>query len=202
MIVLLVGCFLRNDLEILKNAQISKLDTENITSIIPFSSLLGSMTFYFLLGGFLHKNLEKLKQVPILILAILFATGDLWLYVEWLISSKTLGSTWDSVFNGYTVLPTMLMAVSMYLICIKVDNSIFLQHTCFLRGCTFIGNNTLNVYYLHWILGFAFYGIIVEIGIWNNGIFVNLLKSILMILVCSYLGEILKKIPIINKLLH
>lgn len=53
----------------------------------------------------------------------------------------------------------------------------------------------MNIYYFHWILGILIFS---HISLPIYGIGINFLKAILMVLVCSVIGEFLKRIPILH----
>ena len=60
-----------------------------------------------------------------------------------------------------------------------------------------IGRNTLAVYYLHWIMGLT----VLQLVSVQGSFAVNLIKAAVMVLACSLLGEGLRRIPVLRRLL-
>ncbi len=65
-----------------------------------------------------------------------------------------------------------------------------------------ISNNTMNVYYFHWIFGYTVLDYLVTNYISIKSIPLDYVKSIAIVVLFSLLGEVMKKIPLIKKLVH
>lgn len=149
MAFLLVSCFLFGDISsVLKN--ISACESINVMYIFefnPFKKLNCGMLFYFILGGWLHRERERFNQVPAVKMVAIFFVGQIVLFVQWFLVSKSSGSNWDNVFNGYTTTATLLMSISVYVLVYKCSGKIMKCEklsTCF----EIVGNNTLGIYYI------------------------------------------------------
>ena len=204
LIILFVSVLLKNDfnnIKVLFDLD-NKIDLSKLDIFIPFTGLMGVMSFYFLIGGLIYKYKGNIK-VNIFIPLLSFLVGIILLYIEWNILCSKKQIQWDSVFNGYTTIATCLMSLSIFIIVLKIPNEIFYRFNIIKKVIYTLGNNTLNVYYLHWIFGYTlFFPIFKNIKNAQGGsIFINLLKAVLFVVFFSFGAEVLKKIPIIKKLL-
>lgn len=69
--------------------------------------------------------------------------------------------------------------------------------TCF----EIVGNNTLGIYYIHWIIGYTFLVYLRENYIAYSGIVLNYIKAIILTLGIAFLCKMFKKVQIIGKIL-
>lgn len=171
------------------------IELENIRNFLPFDGMYGPMLCYFILGGMMHKRREKVKNISNEILILCFAVSATFLYVKWYVESKTQGYTYDNVFFGYDCTAGLVMTVSLFLFIMKKEEKMQSLGIGVKRIIAFIGRNTMNVYYIHWILGFTLLPVIYEkVGVYD-GILLNLVKAISLVVVCSILGELGSCIP-------
>lgn len=202
MIIALVGCFLFNDIgNVLRTIPAFRESNFGyFNEFVPFKGMNFGMLFYFVLGGWLHRDREKLSCISTGKLLIVFFIGEVWLFVEWFLISKDKGSNWDSVFNGYISVATLFMSISVYLLVCKYYKKI--ERCKKISACfEIIGNNTLGIYYLHWIIGYTLLAYIRQNYIVYDGIFLNYIKSFVMILVIAFTSQKIKKIPVIRKII-
>lgn len=194
MMITFTGCFLFNDFKNIlgSTSTFGKIDFEYFSYFIPFKEMNLGLLFYFIMGGWLHRDRDKLICLSTIKLLMMFFAGKIGLFIEWLLTSKNIGSNWDNIFNGYITLPTLLMSISVYLLVCKYYNKIE-NHKKISACFEIIGNNTLSVYYIHWIVGYTFLGYIRNSCIIQDGIVANYLKSLVMILVISLLSQKIKK---------
>lgn len=177
----------------------NRIDFSGINKLNPFQGLMGQMVFYFLLGGILHKKREKLIQVRYTgILVALFA-GLALLFGEWLVYSFRISDNWDSVFEGYSTVATVLMSIAVYLLALKLTRNME-GDTYPSKVINIVGRNTLGVYYIHWILGYIIVADLKKYIIYG-GFFWNCVKAISIALVVSAFCNVVKRIPVIGKLL-
>jgi len=163
----------------------------------PFGTLSGALLVYFILGGLIHKYREKIHKISYIPLFLLFTAGLLLAYLEWWMISSSNQSAWDNIFGGYTKTPALLMSVSIYMIVYKLCH---LKQNCrFFDFVKHLSQNTMNIFYLHWILGYTLLGYM-KIG--PDGIIMNLIKALVMIIVCTFIAEIGKKIPLIRRIFY
>lgn len=172
---------------------------DSLRTICPFDPLWAVMAFYFLLGGLLQRYKDKIRIHPVLLI-FTFLLGMGLLTVEWYLRSRVLQGNWDSVFNGYSTFAAALMAASLFLLCAKIKNERVHKPTKAIIGT--IGNNTLTVYYLHWILGWMFRD---QISLWiytyvEAGLLLNTVKALVLVVFCACIGAIGRRIPIVKHL--
>lgn len=201
--ILFVICFIFNDLSTIGKLipRLSNIKFSNIQNLNPFQGLVGALLFYFVLGGLLYKNRERLKKIKNYKLIIIFIFGMLLQLGKWYIESKSSNATWDGVFGGYSSTPTLMMTVSIYILVSKISNKVFEKSALILNTVKTVGENTLVVYYLHWIFG---YTVLMEFYPYfrtHTGVLINLAKAVCVVILFSYIGALLKKIPIVGKLL-
>ena len=168
---------------------LGNIDIMSIGRFNPFSGLVGCMLFYFILGWLLHKHRDKLKEIPTAILLLSLLVGAGLLCSEWLVISKDMQANWDSVFNGYSTIATLLMSVSIYAMAYKVFENIS-DTSSLAKVVRITGRNTLSVYFVHWIVG---YTILIDIHsklfFDLTGLTINFIKAFLLVLIISYLTE-------------
>lgn len=190
MLILYILCFLIND--ILNFFPNTGLNFSGLSRINPFQGLVGPMTFYFFVGGLLYKNIDKVRKMQNKYAVMIFLVGGSSLFLEWYMRSKGTGVTWDNVFGGYTTTPTIIMSIAIFILVCRLQNTNYKAGGGIIR---ILGSNTMNIYYFHWILGILIFS---HISLPIYGIGINFLKAILMVLVCSVIGEFLKRIPILH----
>ena len=169
-----------------------------LTNMLPFSGLSGPMLLYFLLGGILHTNQIGIQRVPFWVPISGLILGMLALYYRWYLESSLSQSTWDSVFGGYVTSPCLLMSISLFTLAAKLPFSK-------IQGIPrklieILGSNTLAVYYWHWIVGYTVLSTIAS-HVTQYGFFINIIKSVLLVVILSFISHFIKKIPFLRKLI-
>ena len=204
LLVLFTICFLFNDLSTISKSVpiISNINFLNIKMLNPFRSIVGALLLYFILGGLIHKNIDTLKNIKTYKLIICFIIAAFLLLGKWYIESKAENATWDGVFGGYASTPTLIMTSCIFILAAKIPNSFFEKSKSKLKMLVMVGKNTLNVYYMHWIFGYAVLMRYYPYFRTHTGVLVNAVKSIVVVMLFSFAGALLKKIPVIWKLLH
>ena len=175
----------------LRSLDLSCLDTVN-----PFRGSYGAMIVYFVLGGMLHRAHDRLLRVPSALCAALVLGGSLALFAEWYLVTIRTEAMYDIVYGGYSCLPTLAMAAGVFAGAAKLENRLRLSEGRLGGVLSLIGRNTLAVYYLHWILGLTVLTLVQVPGSFP----VNLLKAAAMVLLCAALGEGIKRIPMLRRL--
>jgi len=176
---------------VLRSLDLSGLDTVN-----PFRSMYGAMIVYFVLGGLLHRAHEKMLRMPLWLCTMLVLGGSVALFMEWYLVTIRTEAMYDIVYGGYNCLPTLAMTVGVFAAAAKLEERLRLSEGR-LRGLIgLIGRNTLAVYYLHWIMGLTVLSLVQVQG----GFVVNLIKAGAMVLICSLLGEGIRRIPGLRRL--
>ena len=165
----------------------------------PFAGMTGVMFAYALLGGYLSQNAERFKTTPRIVWIVLFAVGALLLLIRWNCACCLSGKSWDSVYEGYATTGTLLMTASLYLLASRIDNaSIVRRHPLLVRATQIASENSLTVYYLHWILIYTVWQPIMTLLLPLGPVllwFFSMLKGLALVAVCAALGVALRKIP-------
>ena len=176
---------------------LKSIDLSGLLTVNPFSSMYGAMITYFVLGGLLHRAYDKMLRVPLWLCALMVLCGSVVLFAEWYLVTIRTEAMYDIVYGGYNCLPTVLMAVGMFVGIARLENRLQLSEGRLGGLIRLIGRNTLAVYYLHWIMGLT----VLEMVNVPGSFAVNLLKAATMVLICSLLGEGIRRIPVLRRLL-
>lgn len=176
-----------------------ELDLSGIYSVLPFSTF-ANMLFYFVLGAFLFEYRESIskwlgKKKYLLGPMVLVGAGAMIAFK----AAETGSFFWNDIYvsDGYNRLTTLLMAVCCYLFFAEFADRLK-KPMHFIGTC--VGQHTMGIFYLHVLL----------IGICNEYIFsrftayysfwMNVLKTLLITFICVMLTLVLKKIPVVRKL--
>ena len=194
-----VFAFLLQDISHVRAAVpvLRRLDLSGLDVINPFRSMYGAMIVYFVLGGLLHRAHEKMLRVPVWVCAAAVLLGSVVLFAEWYLVTIRTEAMYDIVYGGYSCLPTLAMTAGVFIAAAKLEDRLHLSEGRLGGMIGLIGRNTLAVYYLHWILGLTVLSLISVPG----SFVVNLIKAFALVLVCSLLGEGLRRIPVLRRLL-
>ena len=101
---------------------------------------------------------------------------------------------WKGIYltNGYKWISTMLLSVGIFIlfqgICInvKIINKLLSE----------IGTNTIGIFYLHVLI----LSLIKKEAIIYRGTLINIVKTLMVIIICYTIAKAVKKIPILRKL--
>ena len=148
-------------------------------------------------------NLEKIYRFKFRYIIIAFVLSLFMLEFDWYISSMNSGATIGGVYAQYNSLPVMIMSISIFMFIYKISYKIsFPKYIA--NFISTIGDNTITIYYLNWILGYTIMPKIIEFLVvqchFNYSIWFNLVRSVSITIICGYFGKMLKYIPIINKI--
>ncbi len=165
----------------------------------PFRGIQGFTLVYFMAGGLMINYESKIKgfieskKININILSVvLIVLSCVFLFVYGVIVSYSRQSIWDCVWNGYDTIFTLINVVCLYFLSKKYEGNIGI--------IALISKNTLGIYFIHRILinmsrtflrGFE----------WSNSIVVNILYACLLGAISLLITLLIKKIPILKKLL-
>lgn len=165
------------------------LDLSGIGLFQPMQGRYGAMLLYFVLGGLLHRNRDKIVQIRWMVLAAVFVCGAAGLFVEWLAVTKRTEMIYDIVYNGYNCVPTLMMAAAVFISAAKLNRET--------RLTRLVGRNTLAIYYLHWILGLT----VLPAFSLPGSILLNIIKASALVIVCTLAGEGLRRVPVLRFLI-
>ena len=169
------------------------LDLSCLETMNPIRGIYGAMIVYFVLGGVLHRRLDKLKKVPVWADVLLVVGGALALFIEWLAMTKKTEALYDIVYYGYNCIPTMCMAVGIFALAAR--GAEHLPETG-RRAASLVGRNTLAIYYTHWIQGLVF----LEGAAVPGSFLVNMIKALAMVIIGVLLGEGFRRLPVLRHL--
>lgn len=173
------------------------LDPGYLNSLNPLSFYPGIMAVYFLLGGFLHRYREKTASIPVFLCLAMIAFGGILTYGAWLIMSSTQETLFDNIFSGYGSSATLLSSAAIFILFQKWEAPLSTRKWA-VTVVNAIGRNTLTVYYLHWIIGMA---LLPRLSL-PVGLVSNALRAIGLVIIGTLAGELLRRIPILRKLVH
>lgn len=198
--MLLVFCFLLDDLMLFQPA-IPFFNAAHLGGLRMFqplsSSLYCSMLFYFLLGGLLHKYRDKLSRISTPLCWAAVFVGMALLFWEWWVNSSLMGATYDNIFSSHENLPDVLLSTAVFILCQRAEPLLDKRPGfCALAGA--VSQESLSVYYFHWI----FLSTVFEYLHVADSYFFNLLRSALLLTVCVLISRLLRKLPLLNKLVH
>lgn len=177
--------------------QTKDLDVKSLEYFDPFFFFTGTMSLYFLVGGFLHKYREKVVKIPAWVCVLAILGGMTLLLIGWYIACTNWGHHYDNIFGSYDSTPTLLCVLGISVLALKAE-TLLTKHGKLAKLVNCIGSNTISVYYTHWMLG---YFLLPHLPI-PNGILGNFLKAALFVAFGTLFGEVLKRIPVLRKLVR
>lgn len=165
----------------------------------PFGKY-GNMLGFFLLGALLHGHKQE-KETPFLkpVAGLMMVGGLTALWgVKWFLSGRP---EWDGILlpEGYRHVPVILMAVGAFVFCRDFKFGPRWPS----NPVRAIASRTLGIFYIHWIIGWAFTN---PLAAWLTGhgiafgIGTNLLKNVVLLVPAWLTAWALEKIPGIRKL--
>lgn len=178
-----------------------KIKNISINSFIKINPFGGypHMLLYFIIGGFLYRYniyeryVDKKKIIRLLSIFIM-VLGTIGLL---LVKKNHTGTfEWNDTYlhNGYKWSSTVLLSVGIF-ICLQGIN---IKRKTVNKIFSAIGANTIGIYYLH-ILVLSF---ISNVKIMHRGFAVNSLKTIMVSIICYVIAIVLKKIPVVKKIVQ
>lgn len=176
---------------VLRSLDLSGLDIFN-----PFRGQYGAMLAYFILGGLLHRAHERMLRVPPALCAGLVLGGSLALFAEWYLVTIRTEAMYDIVYGGYSCLPALMMTLGVFMGAAQLDAKRGISKGRLGGVISLVGRNTLAIYYLHWILGLTVLTLVQVPGSFP----INLLKAAVMVLAGAVLGEGIRRIPLLRRL--
>ncbi len=167
----------------------------DITSLTPYLNY-PYMIFYFILGAFLleyreniHGKMKKIVPISVLVVGLI-----LLIFVKY----KETGSfrwNWTYITYSYIRISTLIMSLGLYLC---------FDFYCSSKESIFgkvVGQSTMGIYYMHYIiLAVCNKYLYPSIGVEYITVTANILKTIVITFVCVILTIIIKKIPVLKKM--
>lgn len=176
--------------------QSNKLDISGIRNILPFSNYAHYLVL-FIIGGFLHEYREKIQNIKyikilsVVLLIICLIGLSLIRYTD----TKTFKWNGALLSNGYGRLCTFIMSISMFILIQGTE----IKNRFVNKIVNIMGYSTLGIFYMH-VPVLSICSQYLYRYIHARGVLINVLKSIVVIFVVELIIVILKKIPILKKL--
>ena len=185
MLVTLYGYYFKN---------IKSISNINYFSVFnPYNGLKGYTIFYFLLGGLIKIYEEHIRKTKIIIPITGIIISIIGLYSYRLVYSDITSKIYDIVWNGFDTLMALIITVSLYRLCINYNFKS--------KIITFISKNTFGIYLIHMLYIHLTIDYIKEIPFFCSAIG-NIVYGIYILILSSITIIIIKKIPIIKKILQ
>jgi surface polysaccharide O-acyltransferase-like enzyme len=170
----------------------------DIQTLNPFGNWT-NMLFFFLLGAFLLEKQIEIKEKldacrgRIWIPSLLIAIGITGLTGEKYCETGII--CWGGIYisNGYYRVFTLILAIGMYLLA-QNWRIRYIGHVV----AHWVGTETVGIYYLHFVLLAFFqenFSIYYE-KYYSFGL--NVLKTVIMLIVCTVLTALFRKIPLVR----
>jgi len=114
------------------------------------------------------------------------------LFVLGVFFSKATGGIWDVVWSGYDTIFTFLNVIFIYFLCInlKSDKRIF----------RIISSNSMGIYFVHRIITWIMKPGLIQYDFSRNFLF-NIVFVIIILIASLIVCFIIKKVPVVSKLL-
>lgn len=159
------------------------------------------MLFYFVLGAFLFRYKDKIKDFFIkykyrryipLLLIILGLSGLMTIKFYF-----TGSFYWNNIYieKGYHWVSTAILALGMYLF---IQNKSLTKIEIFMAH--HIGTNTMGIYYLHWPMLAAYWKYLNNYFIDYYSVRLNIIKTCIITALCLAIITPLKRIPVVKEL--
>ena len=174
-----------------------RIEYPALTMFNPFRGTYGYSFVYFCIGGLIHTyedkilSVKKIKRNVISIIGLFISCMGLFL-VGVYYSKYVDGKIWDVVWNGYDTIFTFFNVLFIYVLCLNYN-----KNNKFIKS---ISLNTLGIYFTH--------GLIIRLTrplIKTQEILyifpVGIIYAFLIVCVCLLICLLLRKIPILKKLI-
>ncbi len=151
---------------------------------------------YFILGALLYKNIDKLKKISKKIYILLIALCMMLMSFYGIICSRTMEYPYNVAGNSYNSFSALIIVIAFF----GFFSDIQMENNFVCKFLSAIGSNTLGIYFLHIPINYIL-GKLSLFPIRGNEIY-NLIYCLFIMLLALLISCIIKKIPIINRLLH
>ena len=155
---------------------------------------------YFCIGGLLFYLLPKIKEVNkikvnIISIVSIFVSMILWCLLSIFISIKQ-NEVCNVVWHGYETIFTLVTTLSIFMLVYnnKIEND---KSNKFFN---FLSKNTLGIYFTHMLIIYATIYYVKKISFFCN-VFTSTVYVLAICAVCLLISYIIKKIPLIRKIL-
>jgi len=161
--------------------------------INPFGNYFYAF-LYFIVGGLLAERISKSRiRISNWLLFTSFLVSSLLLFLYGVLMTSSNHELYDTVWNGYTSLMTLIMSVSAFLFLSKIDY----KNERINQTLTVIGANTLGIYLVHRFVGATITPYFRHFSL-SSVLAINIFYGFLILLSSLLVVLILKRVPLLN----
>lgn len=153
---------------------------------------------YFMLGGYIRKYSGRIKEYcgrssTIIGAMTAIVAGMSVTYLVGKFYSSLFFDAWDFVWYGYDLLPVLVNTVALYVLAVRfgANNKII----------TIVGSNTLGIFFIHNIIIRLTHRYVILLPLFCTFIG-NLIYASMVVVVCTLISLILKKVPLFSLMLR
>lgn len=163
-----------------------------------FSMFRGSYAYtivYFILGAILIEKLKNGMKVKPMTMIALFIVSMIALFSYGVMMSYSNERIYDTVWNGYDTIMTLLICISIFVLSFLAENKM----DKISNVMRLIGENTLGIYFVHRMVG-SVLKIYYKTLSFSTSILFNLLLAAVIVVISLLITLILKRVPIVKLL--
>lgn len=151
----------------------------------------------FLLGGYIHYYKEKIQSLRYSKIICVLCIGISLIYLA--LSKYIFNGTfqWQGIYlqNGYSNIGTFTMSIAFFILM----QNISIKNKYISKAISEIGSSTLGIFYIH-VPILVLSSTYLYKYILFKGVIVNTIKTILVILISYVIIRIIRKVPVIKKI--
>lgn len=160
-----------------------------------FRGFYGYTIVYFILGGLILEKLKENSEISFIKMLILFIIGMFGLFLYGVMMSKLTSSIYDTIWNGYDSVMTLMVCISIFCISFFIRNKI----DRFSNLIVLIGENTLGIYFIHRVIGAIVRPYYVSLS-FSTSVIANLMFGAIIMMLSLVVTLMLKRVPLVNRL--
>ena len=183
--------------------QLMGIDVSGLYEFFFFETPVGMMLAYAILGAFLHLKRDVVTRIKGSFFICMIVVGLIWLWLRWGIESSLAGANWDSVLNGYYSVDGLFVTAGLFCLIKKLEPTAGRLPKRVIRLVGEVSRSTLEIYYIHWIVGYTVLSLISPLLIDLFAavpVLATYIKGTLLVLACLGVVNILKRVPLIKHL--
>lgn len=150
---------------------------------------------YFIIGGLLIEKLRNNMIINVKQIIVIFIIGMITLFLYGVMMSNSNKEIYDTVWNGYDTIMTLLVCISIFILSYVSNNKLDKVSSI----VQLVGENTLGIYFVHRIVGSILKPCYISLT-FSTSIISNLMFGIVVMIISLMITLILKRIPIIKLL--
>ncbi|WP_051459410.1 acyltransferase [Paenibacillus zanthoxyli] len=163
-----------------------------------FNGFYAFSIVYFILGGWLMAQLQKnrFRRPSSPVLTGIILTALIALFGYGIIMSQSNGEVFDTVFDGYDTLMTLIVTAGLFILSSRYKQG---KSPRLPKGMEIIGSNTLGIYFIHVIVGWftlPYYKLLP----FSTNLLANLIYGAAVLILSLGIVLLLKKIPVVKLL--